>query len=73
LKSRLPLLLIWLGFAPACLAALGVTPFLEQTNLFEAGQGGYSLYRIPGVIVTTNGSILTYCAVRMVIGRPWMC
>jgi sialidase-1 len=64
LKSRLFLLLIGLGISPAGLAALGASPFLEQTNLFEAGQGGYALYRIPGVIVTTNGSILIYCEAR---------
>ncbi|CAN5163518.1 sialidase family protein [soil metagenome] len=32
--------------------------------VFEAGTGGYSIYRIPGVVVTKAGSVLAYCEAR---------
>src|SRR5262245_43733256 len=51
------LLLIPLGARPA-------EPFLEKTDLFEAGKDGYALYRIPGVVVTTKGTVLAYCEAR---------
>ncbi len=39
-------------------------PFLEKTNLFESWTGGYGLFRIPGVVVTTKGTLLAYCEAR---------
>ncbi|TDU71278.1 dipeptidyl aminopeptidase/acylaminoacyl peptidase [Prosthecobacter fusiformis] len=39
-------------------------PFLEKTDLFEAGKDGYALYRIPGIIVTKKGTALAYCEAR---------
>ena len=36
-------------------------PFLKKTNLFEAGKAGYATYRIPGIVVTTRGTLLAYC------------
>lgn len=36
----------------------------SKTDLFEAGQGGYATYRIPGIVVTKRGLILAYCAAR---------
>ncbi len=29
-----------------------------QTDLFETGNGGYKLYRIPGIVVTKQGTVL---------------
>lgn len=34
------------------------------TDLFEARVGGYATYRIPGIVVTATGSILTYAEAR---------
>jgi sialidase-1 len=46
-------------------------PLLEKQNLFEAAQGGYALYRIPGVVVTGRGTLLVYCEARKNAGGDW--
>jgi sialidase-1 len=55
-------------FAAALPAA---EPRLEKTDLFEAGKGGHKLYRIPGIVVTANGSVLAYCEARKYSGLDW--
>jgi sialidase-1 len=37
---------------------------LTTVDLFRAGEGGYAMYRIPGVVVTAKGTILAYCEAR---------
>jgi sialidase-1 len=44
---------------------------LEKRDLFEAGQGGYTMYRIPGLVVTTKGTLLAYCEARKGAGLDW--
>jgi sialidase-1 len=39
-------------------------PFIDRTEVFEAGKGGYALYRIPGLVVTAKGAVLAYCEAR---------
>lgn len=39
-------------------------PWLERVTLFEEGQDGFTLYRIPGLVVTARGSVLAYCEAR---------
>src|SRR5690349_212707 len=46
-------------------------PRLEKTDLFEAGKGGYKLYRIPGLVVTARGTVLAYCEARKHTGLDW--
>ena len=46
-------------------------PFLDKTDLFEAGSGGYVLYRIPGIVVTAKGTVLAYCEARQSGGGDW--
>jgi sialidase-1 len=36
----------------------------EKIDLFHADQGGYKMYRIPGVVVTKAGTVLAYCEAR---------
>jgi hypothetical protein len=48
----LPLILA-AGFAVADEA-----PYLEKTDIFHAGQDGYAIYRIPGIVVTSQGTLL---------------
>lgn len=35
-----------------------------KADLFTAGTNGYTIYRIPGIIVTPKGSLLVYCEAR---------
>jgi sialidase-1 len=59
---------LWLALAaPAAYAE----PFLDKTDLFEAGKGGYTLYRIPGIVATKSGAILAYCEARKGTGSDW--
>ncbi|HEY1381388.1 MAG TPA: sialidase family protein [Gemmataceae bacterium] len=46
-------------------------PALERTDLFEAGRGGYTLYRIPGLVVTAKGTLLAYCEARTSDKGDW--
>ncbi len=43
---------------------LAAEPKLHQTELFVAGSQGVALYRIPGIVVTTQGTVLAYCEAR---------
>lgn len=46
-------------------------PLLEKSDLFVAGEGGYELYRIPGIVVTKSGTVLAYCEARKKAGGDW--
>jgi sialidase-1 len=37
---------------------------LQQQDVFVAGQDGYHTYRIPALILTTNGTLLAFCEGR---------
>jgi sialidase-1 len=43
----------------------------SSTNLWNAGIGGYAIYRIPGIVVTKNGTVLAYAAARRTLGSDW--
>lgn len=36
----------------------------SETVLFKENSDGFKLYRIPGIVVTSNGAILAYCEAR---------
>ena len=55
----------------AAAAAPAAEPFLEKADLFEAGKDGYALYRIPGLVVTTKGTLLAYCEARKTGKSDW--
>ncbi|MBI1310287.1 exo-alpha-sialidase [bacterium] len=42
-----------------------------KTDLFVANEGGYKLYRIPGIVVTTRGTVLAYCEARKSDRGDW--
>ena len=44
---------------------------IDKTDLFVAGEGGYAFYRIPGVVVTSKGTILAYCEARLNGRHDW--
>jgi sialidase-1 len=39
-------------------------PCLEKTLLFSERTDGFTLYRIPGIVVTAKGTVLAYCEAR---------
>lgn len=46
--------------------ARSATAAPELTDVFVAGQDGYHTYRIPAVVVTTNGTALAFCEGRKI-------
>ena len=52
-------------------ALIAAEPVLEKINLFTAGEGGYKLYRIPGIVVTKRGTVLAYCEARKTDSGDW--
>ncbi len=62
----LPLLLCLLAFP-----AFAALPVIDKTDLFVGGEGGSALYRIPGIVVTTKGTVLAYCEARRKSGSDW--
>lgn len=54
----------FLGLSHAASAARTSHVSFESTNLWNAGIGGYETYRIPGIVVTTKGTILAYTSAR---------
>ena len=52
-------------------AAYAAPPLLTKTKLFQGDEGGYKLYRIPGIVVTRKGTILVYCEARRHSGSDW--
>jgi sialidase-1 len=62
----LPLLCGHLGTAVA-----QAIPDPIKTDLFTAGVDGYGLYRIPGIVVTSKGTVLAYCEARKSGKTDW--
>ena len=44
---------------------------VEKQDLFESRTAGYTVYRIPGIIVTGRGTLLAYCEARKAHGWDW--
>ena len=42
-----------------------------KQDLFEAGTEGYGQFRIPGIVVTKNGTVLAYCEARRAASTDW--
>lgn len=64
-------ILIATSIALAAERSPGADPKLEKTDLFTAGEGGYALYRIPGVVVTAKGTLLAYAEARKSASGDW--
>jgi sialidase-1 len=62
------------GIPIALLLSLAVSGFAAEPvrlDLFEAGKGGYELYRIPGLVVTQKGTLFAYCEARKSSRGDW--
>jgi len=46
-------------------------PMLEKSEVFPAGLNGIALHRIPGMVVTTKGTVLAYCEARKDSRSDW--
>jgi sialidase-1 len=66
MSKHLParVVLMWLLFQLFAFPGTAAEPFIEKLDLFTAGQGGYKLYHLPGVIVTAKGTLLAWCEAR---------
>jgi len=51
-------------------SASAAEPFFERSDLFQAGEGGYKVYHIPGIVVTAKGTVLAWCEARQK-GGDW--
>jgi len=45
-------------------AVFGAEPFIEKSDLFTAGDGGFKIFHIPGIVVTAKGTVLAWCEAR---------
>lgn len=52
-------------------SAAHAEPLFEKFDIWEAGTGGYGMYRIPGIVVTAKGSVLAYCEARLTGKSDW--
>ena len=62
LKHVLGLLCVLLS--PFICHSISAEPLLEKSILFTERSDGFTLYRIPGIVVTAKGSVLAYCEAR---------
>lgn len=46
-------------------------PLLEKSAVFPPGMNGIARYRIPGILVTTKGSVLAYSEARRNGSADW--
>lgn len=54
-----------------CSAVMAADPLLEQNDVFPHGLDGIKSYRIPGVVVTTKGTVLAYAEARRNSSADW--
>jgi sialidase-1 len=60
------------GFLFTVLASChGAEPFIEKSDLFVAGRGGYTSCRIPALIATSRGTLLAFCEARGAARGDW--
>ncbi len=68
MKFTLPMLFASLA---GCIHLLSAAPLLETIDVFPPGFNGIARYRIPGIVVTTRGTVLAYCEARRNNSSDW--
>lgn len=53
------------------LPAAAAEPALHKQTVFQAGTGGYAMYRIPGLVVTDKGTLIAYAEARKSTAGDW--
>jgi sialidase-1 len=46
-------------------------PLLEKSEVFPPKLNGIARYRIPGIVVTSKGTVLAYCEARRNNSKDW--
>lgn len=60
-----------LGLLWIATGLLGAEASLEKVDVFNAGDQGYAIYRIPGLAVTGKGTVLAYAEGRKTTRGDW--
>lgn len=63
------MILRWLLMTAVLVACTGAE--LEKIDVWKAGEGNYKIFRIPGIVVTSKGTILAYSEARMSDRGDW--
>ena len=51
--------------------AIAAEPLRETSDVFPPGMNGIARYRIPGIVVTQQGTVLAYCEARQNDSADW--
>jgi sialidase-1 len=70
-QYRIPMHMFDYRLAILMAAPLFAAPRFDQAPVFESGKGGYTMYRIPGIVVTKKGTLLAYAEARKKSSRDW--
>ncbi len=62
---------LFVAFLLLCFAAAAADPLFEKVDVFQSGKDGYTLYRIPGLVVTKHGTLLAYAEARKSDRGDW--
>jgi sialidase-1 len=66
--QRVPHLLLTALAAASCIAD---SASIEKSDVYKAGESGYAVYRIPGIVVTAKGTVLAYAEARKSERGDW--
>ena len=64
-------LFLAVAFVSWSFTGFAAEPFLAKSDLFVAGTEDYAIYRIPGLVVTSKGTVLAYCEARRTGKSDW--
>lgn len=59
------------ALGPSARGLSAAEPLLEQVDVFPAGMNQVTLYRIPGIVVSQQGTVLAYCEARRHSSADW--